>query len=138
MGARLIEYATRRTSGQTPPSCARSRPGDRRFDHPSLQRWPFDVLAQAFLLGEQWWHEATVGVEGVEPVRRCPVSTTEQNVDLQRDALTWAGRWKVFTDHVTGTRERRPELAGPARTSSATARPWERSQCHGSGTRSWP
>jgi hypothetical protein len=32
-----------------------------------------------------------------------PVSTTEQNVDLQRDALTWAGCWKVFTDHVTGT-----------------------------------
>jgi hypothetical protein len=104
MGARLIEYATRRTSGQTPPPCARPRPGDRRFDHPSLQRWPFDVLAQAFLLGEQWWHEATVGVEGVEPVRRCPVSTTEQNADLQRDALTWAGRWKVFTDHMTGTR----------------------------------
>jgi hypothetical protein len=37
-------------------------------------------------------------------VRRCPVSTTEQNVvDLQCDALTWAGCWKVFTDHVTGT-----------------------------------
>ncbi len=38
------------------------------------------------------------------------VSTTEQNADLQRDALTGAGCWKVFTDHVTGTRERRPEL----------------------------
>jgi hypothetical protein len=22
---------------------------------------------------------------------------------LQRDALTWAGCWKVFTDHETGT-----------------------------------
>ena len=29
---------------------------------------------------------------------------------LRRDALTAAGCWKVFTDHVSGTRERRPEL----------------------------
>jgi DNA invertase Pin-like site-specific DNA recombinase len=38
------------------------------------------------------------------------VSTTEQHADLQRDALTRGGCWKVFTDHVTGTREPRPEL----------------------------
>lgn len=38
------------------------------------------------------------------------VSTVEQNADLQRDALRAAGCWKVFTDHVTGTRERRPQL----------------------------
>jgi DNA invertase Pin-like site-specific DNA recombinase len=34
----------------------------------------------------------------------------EQNTDLQHDALRAAGCWKVFTDHVTGTRERRPQL----------------------------
>jgi DNA invertase Pin-like site-specific DNA recombinase len=34
----------------------------------------------------------------------------EQNADLQRDALGAAGCWKVFTDHVTGTRESRPQL----------------------------
>jgi DNA invertase Pin-like site-specific DNA recombinase len=38
------------------------------------------------------------------------VSTVEQNADLQRDALAAAGCWKVFTDHVTGTREKRPQL----------------------------
>lgn len=38
------------------------------------------------------------------------LSMTERNADLQRDALTGAGCWKVFTDHVTGTEERRPEL----------------------------
>lgn len=38
------------------------------------------------------------------------VSTVEQNADLQRDALSAAGCWKVFTDHVTGTREKRPQL----------------------------
>ncbi len=38
------------------------------------------------------------------------VSAVEQNADLQRDALRAADCWKVFTDHVTGTRERRSEL----------------------------
>jgi polyhydroxyalkanoate synthase len=54
-GARLAEYAVRRSMGQAPPPCVRPQPGDRRFEHPSWQRWPFDVLTQAFLLGEQWW-----------------------------------------------------------------------------------
>jgi DNA invertase Pin-like site-specific DNA recombinase len=30
------------------------------------------------------------------------VSTLEQNAALQHDALTAAGCWKVFTDHVSG------------------------------------
>ena len=58
-----------------------------------------------------------------EPVRRCPVSTTEQNVDLQRDALTGAvaGRCSPTTWPVPG-KGASPELAGPARMPSATAR----------------
>jgi DNA invertase Pin-like site-specific DNA recombinase len=38
------------------------------------------------------------------------VSTLEQNADLQADALTAAGCWRVFTDHVTGVKAERPEL----------------------------
>jgi DNA invertase Pin-like site-specific DNA recombinase len=38
------------------------------------------------------------------------VSTLEQNADLQADALTAAGCWRVFTDHVSGARAERPEL----------------------------
>jgi DNA invertase Pin-like site-specific DNA recombinase len=38
------------------------------------------------------------------------VSTLEQNADLQRDALAGAGCWRVFTDHVSGYRDRRPQL----------------------------
>ena len=48
---------SRRSLGQAPSPCVRPQPGDRRFEHPSWQRWPFDVLTQAFLLGEQWWQE---------------------------------------------------------------------------------
>jgi len=32
------------------------------------------------------------------------------HADLQRDALSAAGCWRVFTDHVSGVREQRPEL----------------------------
>ena len=38
------------------------------------------------------------------------VSTLEQNADLQADALTAAGCWRVFTDHVSGAKAERPEL----------------------------
>jgi len=29
------------------------------------QRWPYSFLYQAFLLNQQWWHNATTGVRGV-------------------------------------------------------------------------
>ena len=38
------------------------------------------------------------------------VSTLEQNADLQADALTAAGCWRVFTDHVSGAKAERPAL----------------------------
>ena len=38
------------------------------------------------------------------------VSTTEQNPDLQVDELTAAGCWKVWTDHASGSLDRRPQL----------------------------
>ncbi len=39
------------------------------------------------------------------------VSTAEQDPALQLDALEVAGCWRVFTDHASGSREDRPELA---------------------------
>lgn len=39
------------------------------------------------------------------------VSTVDQNLDLQVDALTSAGCKKIFVEKASGTREDRPELA---------------------------
>ncbi|MGU4174512.1 recombinase family protein, partial [Pseudomonas aeruginosa] len=38
------------------------------------------------------------------------VSTQDQNLELQREALTKAGCQKVFEDKVSGTRAKRPGL----------------------------
>ena len=39
------------------------------------------------------------------------VSTTEQYLDLQRDALTQAGCGRIFTDTAGGAKAERPGLA---------------------------
>jgi DNA invertase Pin-like site-specific DNA recombinase len=38
------------------------------------------------------------------------VSTDDQSLDLQRDALTSAGYEKIFDDHASGTKDNRPGL----------------------------
>ncbi len=39
------------------------------------------------------------------------VSTADQSADLQRDALTAAGCWRVYVDHASGALDERPQLA---------------------------
>jgi len=47
--------------------CIAPLPGDRRFAAPEWSRPPFGFMAQAFLLNQQWWHNVTHEVPGVEP-----------------------------------------------------------------------
>jgi polyhydroxyalkanoate synthase len=64
-----------RYAGQAAASAARQAepPGpcivplaqDRRFTDPAWSAWPWNVVSQAFLLQQQWWHRATMGVRGV-------------------------------------------------------------------------
>jgi polyhydroxyalkanoate synthase len=63
---RFCEAAPRFFSpGQGPWSLIKPQAQDRRFGRPEWEQPPFNLMAQAFLIGEQWWHNATTGVRGV-------------------------------------------------------------------------
>ena len=65
---RSLEAALHFFSPQYGPwSLIKPQPQDRRFVGPEWERPPFNWLAQAFLLNEQWWHNATMDVRGVAP-----------------------------------------------------------------------
>jgi polyhydroxyalkanoate synthase subunit PhaC len=51
--------------GAGPAARYEPRPHDPRFAAAGWQRWPFNVMSQAFLAAELWWQEATTGVPGV-------------------------------------------------------------------------
>src|SRR4051794_8649065 len=60
----FLEAAAHATS-QKPWSVIAPQGRDRRFRGPQWEAAPFNLLAQAFLLRERWWHDATTGVRGV-------------------------------------------------------------------------
>lgn len=63
---RFLEAAQRFFSpGQGPWSLIKPQPQDKRFGRPEWEQLPFNLMAQAFLLSEQWWHNAATGVRGV-------------------------------------------------------------------------
>jgi polyhydroxyalkanoate synthase subunit PhaC len=45
--------------------CIEPLPQDRRFVGAEWQKWPYSFMYQAFLLNQQWWHNATTGIRGV-------------------------------------------------------------------------
>jgi len=52
---------------QKPWSVIKPQPRDRRFAKPEWESAWFNLLAQGFLLSEEWWRKATTGVRGVAP-----------------------------------------------------------------------
>ncbi|MBP6017976.1 MAG: polyhydroxyalkanoic acid synthase [Burkholderiaceae bacterium] len=68
--ARYVQAsASKATSAPTAADQAVAPPliTDWRFTAPEWQTWPYNVMHQAYLLSEQWWHAATTQISGVSP-----------------------------------------------------------------------
>jgi len=79
--SRVFESALHYFSpGRGPWSMIQPQPQDRRFAKPEWEALPFNLLAQAFLLNQQWWHNATTGVRGVAPQNEAIVEFSVRQV----------------------------------------------------------
>jgi poly[(R)-3-hydroxyalkanoate] polymerase subunit PhaC len=64
--AHLQQYlAAFALTGDKAGPCVRPSPQDQRFRHPAWQAFPFGLIHQSFLLAQEWWDDAMVGVPGV-------------------------------------------------------------------------
>lgn len=67
-GLRLGTYITHCAAGRHEAGgCIAPLPHDRRFINDAWQRPPYNIIHQAFLLTQQWWHNASTSVRGVSP-----------------------------------------------------------------------
>ena len=63
---RFAQYvAAATTSADAVEPCIAPLAQDHRFRDPAWQQAPFNFLYQGFLLTQQWWHNATTGIQGV-------------------------------------------------------------------------
>ncbi|WP_291932857.1 alpha/beta fold hydrolase [Limnohabitans sp.] len=70
---------------------------DTRFTHSSWQNWPFNALSQGFLLTQQWWQDACLGVRGVSPHHEAVVHfTVRQMLDMVSPANFWLSNPEVL------------------------------------------
>ena len=70
---------------------------DTRFAHSSWQNWPFNALSQGFLLTQQWWQDACLGVRGVSPHHEAVVHfTVRQMLDMVSPANFWLSNPEVL------------------------------------------
>jgi polyhydroxyalkanoate synthase subunit PhaC len=64
---RFAYYASRAPLAPDTPPAIEPLPGDRRFIGADWQTLPYSLMWQGFLFTQQWWHNATTGVRGVDP-----------------------------------------------------------------------
>ncbi len=62
---RLARQLANNAGDHSADPCIAPLPQDRRFAGDAWQTWPYNFIYQGFLLQQQWWHNATIGVRGV-------------------------------------------------------------------------
>ncbi|MBL8551363.1 MAG: alpha/beta fold hydrolase [Hyphomonadaceae bacterium] len=65
--SRFASFVQHRLSEPSDSACIEPLPQDKRFADEAWRQAPFCFMSQAFLLTQQWWHNATTGVSGVTP-----------------------------------------------------------------------
>jgi polyhydroxyalkanoate synthase len=66
--------------GKGKTRCIEPLAQDRRFDGEAWQKWPYNFMYQAFLLNQQWWHNATTGIRGVSKHHETMVEFTSRQI----------------------------------------------------------
>ncbi len=81
---RLWQYAaTCAMTERAASPCIGPLANDKRFRADAWRAWPYNVIHQAFLLQQQWWHNAATGVRGVAPQHQRQVEfATRQILDV--------------------------------------------------------
>ena len=65
-GTKFANYAMHcGAAPSTQTRCVEPSPHDKRFSGDGWQQWPYNLISQGFLLQEQWWVSATVGIRGL-------------------------------------------------------------------------
>jgi polyhydroxyalkanoate synthase len=80
---RFYVYSFRCASQPGAQPCIEPLPQDKRFGGEEWRRMPFNLMYQSFLLTQQWFHNATTGVHGVNRHHEEVVSfVTRQILDI--------------------------------------------------------
>ncbi len=64
---RLLNHTFQLSRAQAVDPCIKPLEQDNRFASETWQQWPYNLIYQAFLLQQQWWHNATTQIDGFSP-----------------------------------------------------------------------
>ena len=64
---RLALYLSKAAGNPDCPPCIEPLPQDKRFLDSAWRQQPYATIYQAFLLQQQWWHNAATGISGCVP-----------------------------------------------------------------------
>jgi len=78
--AKFMGYAARYASNQNECPCIDPLPQDHRFRGSAWQKPPHNFIYQAFLLNQQWWHNATTGIKGTTPAQEHAINFAARQI----------------------------------------------------------